>query len=53
MPLAALDKENSAKYIHSPAQDLELLLLTALGIVTFTVGPCGQACTPTEHVPLA
>jgi hypothetical protein len=39
MPLAALDKANCGKYIHSPAHDLESLLQTALGIVTFTNGP--------------
>jgi hypothetical protein len=53
MPLASLDKENRRKYIHSPAHDLESLLHTALGIVTFTAGPCGQIRAPTDHVPLA
>ena len=53
MPLASLDKENCSKYIHSPAHDLESLLHTALGIVTFTAGPCGQIRAPTDHVPLA
>ena len=51
MPLASLDKENRGKYIHSPAHDLESLLHTALGIVTFTTGPCGQIRAPTDHVP--
>jgi len=53
MPLASLDKENCGKYIHSPAHDLESLLHTALGIVTFTTGPCGQIRARTDHVPLA
>ena len=53
MPLASLDKENRGKYIHSPAHDLESLLHTALGIVTFTTGPCGQTRVRTNHVPLA
>lgn len=53
MPLASLDKENRSKYIHSPAHDLESLLHTTLGIVTFTTGPCGQIRAPTDHVPLA
>lgn len=53
MPLAALDKKNCGKYIHGPAHDLESLLQTALGIVTFTNGPCGSFRTPTEHVPIA
>ena len=53
MPLASLDKENRSKYIHSPAHDLESLLHTTLGIVTFTTGPCGQIRVPTDHVPLA
>ncbi|KAF8895747.1 hypothetical protein CPB84DRAFT_1816005 [Gymnopilus junonius] len=50
MLLATLDKENSGKYIHGLAQDLESLLYTALGIVTFTIGPCGQAHAPTDHI---
>lgn len=53
MPLASLDKENRSKYIHSPAHDLESLLHTTLGIVTFTTGPCGQIRAPNDHVPLA
>ncbi len=53
MSLASLDKENRGKYIHSPAHDLESLLHTALGIVTFTTGPCGQTRAWTDHVPLA
>jgi hypothetical protein len=53
MPLASLDKENLSKYIHSPAHDLESLLHTALGIVTFTTGPCGQIRATTDHVPIA
>ena len=53
MPLASLDKENRHKYIHSPAHDLESLLHTALGVVTFTTGPCGQIRAPTDHIPLA
>jgi len=53
MPLAALDKANCGKYIHSPAHDLESLLQTALGIVTFTNGPCGKFRAPTDHVPMA
>jgi hypothetical protein len=42
MPLAALDTSNLGNYIHGPAQDLESLLQTTLGIVTFTNGPCGK-----------
>jgi len=53
MPLAALDKSNRSKYIHGPAHDLESLLQTALGIVTFTKGPCGNFRAPTDHVPIA
>jgi hypothetical protein len=53
MPLAALDKFNCGKYIHGPAHDLESLLLTALEIVAFTNGPCGNFCVPTDHVPIA
>jgi hypothetical protein len=53
MPLAALDKSNCGKYIHGPSHDLESLLQTALGVVTFTNGPCGKFRAPTEHVPLA
>ena len=39
--------------IHGLAHDLELLLQTALGIVTFTQGPCGNLCVLTNHVPMA
>jgi hypothetical protein len=53
MPLASLDKENRSTYIHSPAHDLESLLHTTLGIVTFTTGPCGQIRVTSDHVPLA
>jgi len=53
MPLASLDKKNHGKFIHSPAHDLESLLHTILGIVTFTAGPCGQIRVPTDHIPLA
>jgi len=53
MPLASLDKKNRDKYIHSPAHDLESLLHTVLGVVTFTTGPCGQIRAPTDHIPLA
>jgi hypothetical protein len=53
MPLAALDKSNCGNYIHGPAHDLESLLQTALGIVTFTNGPCGKFRAPTDHVPMA
>ena len=53
MPLAALDKSNRDKYIHGPAHDLESLLQTALGVVTFTNGPCGNFRAPTDHVPMA
>jgi hypothetical protein len=53
MPLASLDKENRGKYVHSPTHDLESLLHTAIGIITFTTGPCGQIRAPTDHVPLA
>jgi hypothetical protein len=53
MPLAALHKSNRGKYIHGPAHDLESLLQTALGVVTFTNGPCGNFRAPTDHVPMA
>lgn len=53
MTLASLDQEKRGTYIHGPAQDLESLLQTALGVVTFTVGPRGQARAPTDHVPLS
>jgi len=53
MPLTALDKSNRGKYIHGPAHDLESLLQTALGVVTFTNGPCGNFRAPTDHVPMA
>jgi len=53
MPLTALDKSNRGKYIHGPAHDLESLLQTALGIVTFTNGPCGKFRASTDHVPIA
>jgi hypothetical protein len=53
MPLAALDISNTGKYIHGPTHDLESLLQTALGIATFTDGPCGKFRAPTDHVPLA
>ena len=53
MPLAALDKSNRGKYIHGPAHDLESLLQTTLGIVSFTNGPCGKFRAPTERVPTA
>ncbi|EDR08797.1 uncharacterized protein LACBIDRAFT_296227 [Laccaria bicolor S238N-H82] len=53
MSLASLDKNNHGSYVHNPAHDLESLLYTALGIVTFTSGPCGQLRSPNDHVPLA
>jgi hypothetical protein len=53
MPLDALNKSNCGKYVHSPAHDLESLLQTALGIVTFTNGPCGNFRAQTDHVPMA
>jgi hypothetical protein len=53
MPLDALDKSNCGKYIHGPAHDLESLLQTALGIVTFTNGPCGKFRALNDHVPMA
>jgi hypothetical protein len=51
--LAALDKSYSGKYIHEPTDDLESLLQTALGIVTFTNGPCGKLCAPKDRIPMA
>ena len=51
MPLAALDKRKRGKFIHSPADDLESLLQTALSVVCFTTGPCGALCEPDERVP--
>ena len=53
MPLASLDEENRGKYIHSPAHDLESLLHTIFGVVSFTVGPCGQIRQLDDHVPHA
>ena len=53
MPLAVLDKSNSGKYIHGPAHDLESLLQTTLGIMTFTNGPCEIFYAPTDRVPTA
>ena len=53
MPLAALDKSNCGKYIHGPTHDLESLLQTTLGIVTFTNGPCGNFRAGTDHVPMS
>ena len=53
MPLAALDKSNSGKYIHGLSHDLESLLQTALGVVTFTSGPCGKFRAETDHIPMA
>ena len=53
MPLAALDNSNHGKYVHGPAHDLESLLQTTLGVVTFTNGPCGKSCALTNHVPMA
>jgi hypothetical protein len=53
MSLASLDKNNRGKYVHNPSHDLESLLYTAIGIVTFTAGPCGQLRPPNDHVPLA
>ncbi|KAF8957875.1 hypothetical protein BDZ97DRAFT_1669192 [Flammula alnicola] len=53
MPLDALDNLNSGKYIHTPAHDLESLLQTVLGIVSFTNGPCGKCRPHTEHIPVA
>ena len=53
MSLASLDKNNRRSYVHDPAHDLESLLYTAIGIITFTTGPCGQLRPPNEHVPVA
>lgn len=53
MSLASLDKETRPNYIHSPSHDLESLLQTALGVVTFSTGPCGQIRALTDRVPLA
>ncbi|KAF8147193.1 hypothetical protein B0H34DRAFT_666850 [Crassisporium funariophilum] len=53
MPLASLGKEKHGKHVYGPAHDLESLLHTVIGIVTFTVGPCGQLRVPTDHVPLS
>ncbi|KAF8968353.1 hypothetical protein BDZ97DRAFT_1655208 [Flammula alnicola] len=53
MPLDALDTFNCGKYIHAPAHDLESLLQTVLGIVSFTDGPCGKCRPHAEHVPVA
>jgi hypothetical protein len=55
MPVGALDTLNCGKYIHGPAQDLEALLQTALGIATFTDGPCGKFRDSEAgiHIPMA
>ncbi|KAF8814444.1 hypothetical protein BYT27DRAFT_7219833 [Phlegmacium glaucopus] len=53
MSLASLDKKNCGSYVHAPAYDLESLLYTAIGLITFTTGPDGQLCAPNDHVPLA
>ncbi|KJA20813.1 hypothetical protein HYPSUDRAFT_141584 [Hypholoma sublateritium FD-334 SS-4] len=54
MPLDALNIDNRGKYIHSPAHDLEALLQTMLGIVTFTDGPYeARVQSDDVHVPLA
>ena len=48
-----LDKSNHGNYVHGLAHNLESLLQTALGIVTFTNGPCGKFRAPTDHVHMA
>jgi len=53
MSLVSLDKKNCGSYVHDPAHDLEALLYTAIGLITFTTGPSGQLRAPNEHVPLA
>ncbi|KAF8157510.1 hypothetical protein BJ912DRAFT_859288 [Pholiota molesta] len=53
MPVAALDPKNTGNYTHGPAQDLESLFHVALGVMTFTNGPCGAPRQPTDHVPIA
>lgn len=53
MSLAALDKTKPGKFTHSLADDLESLLQTALAIVCFTAGPCGQCRPAGDHVPMA
>ena len=54
MPLDALNIDNRGKYIHSPAHDLEALLQTMLGIVTFTDGPYEARVQQNDvHVPMA
>ena len=55
MPVGALDTLNCGKYIHGPAEDLEALLQTVLGIATFTDGPYGKFCDSEvgNHIPLA
>lgn len=53
MPIDALNKHNCGQYIHQPCHDLESLFLTALGVIIFTAGPCGQKRPPTDHVPIA
>lgn len=51
MPLAALDKKKRGKFTHSPTDNLESLLQTALAVVCFTTGPCGALRAPDERVP--
>lgn len=53
MPVDSLDYQNRSSYIHTPAHDLESLLQTVLGIVSFTDGPCGSVRPSSEHVPIA
>lgn len=53
MPLDALNIDNRGKYIHGPAHDLEALLQTALGIVTFTNGPYQPRTKSNPHIPMA
>ncbi|KAF8878790.1 hypothetical protein CPB84DRAFT_1852271 [Gymnopilus junonius] len=42
MLLASLGKGKHGKHVYGPAHDLESLLHMVIGIVTFTIGPCGQ-----------
>lgn len=53
MSIAALKKTNRGKYVHSPSHDLESLLQTALGVITFTDGPCASFRSHKDHVPIS
>ncbi|KJA19574.1 hypothetical protein HYPSUDRAFT_69143 [Hypholoma sublateritium FD-334 SS-4] len=53
MPLDALNIDNHGNYIHELTHDLEALLQTALGVITFTDGPCGKRGPLHPRIPLS